>query len=125
MKVNVNLNLYSALGSHDVLSTVLYSDWFILGQAKLLSFFIHLYSGGATSSQINFLGNIQVCHLMRGSVSVYLPSQPYIYLFSCTHTFRSMAVGHILMVHTFCNVHRLHRHDSTHLGLLMSWGALG
>ena len=36
--VNMNVNLYSTLGSHEVLSMVLYSDWFILAQAQLLSF---------------------------------------------------------------------------------------
>ena len=47
--------------------------------------------------------------------------------YSFTHSLiadKSMVVGHVLMDHTFFYVHQSYRHDSTHPGLFMSWGAL-
>ena len=45
---------------------------------------------------------------------------------SYTHSLmadRSMAVGHVPMVHTCFYVHQSHRHDSTYPGIYMSLGA--
>ena len=81
-----------------------FSDQFILAKAKLFFFVIPLYWGGATSSLVNFLESIQVFHLIWGSASLYLPSEPHIYSFHIlTHSYlvgRSVVVGHILTVHT-------------------------
>ena len=77
---------------------VLYSNQFILAKAQLFS--CHSF----IPPQINSLWSIQVCHLMLGSASLYLPSELHIYSFhTLTHSYlvcRSMVVGNILMVHT-------------------------
>ena len=84
----------------------------------------HISWGGATLSQINSLGSIQVCHLIMGNTS-------FSFHLSMQHSFahslmadRSIVVGHILMVHTFFYVQQLYRHDSTHPSHFMSWGTL-
>ena len=90
---------------------------------------IPLYWGGATSSQINSLWSIWVCHLMWGSASIYPPSEPYIYSF---HTFtnsyqvgKSMVVGHILMVHTCSLMCTNHIDMMAHTqAFLKCWGTL-
>ena len=69
---------------------------FWLRPSSLFLPFLYI-KGGATSSQINSLGSIQVCHLMWHSASLYLPSEPCIYTFdTLTHSYlvgRSMVVG--------------------------------
>ena len=89
-----------------------YSDQCILP----LFFVIPFYCGGAISSQNDSQVSIQVCHLMWGSTSLYLPSEPCIYTFhTLTHSYlvgRSMVVGHILTVHT-CSLMCTNHIDTT------------
>ena len=83
---------------------------------------------GATLSQINSLGSIQVCKPHVAQI-LFLQSPsvlPFIHtLIHMVTVDRSMVVGQVPMVHT-CSfyVHQSYRHDSTHPGLFTSWGAL-
>ena len=84
--VNVNVNLYSTLGSNEVLSIVLYSDWFILVKTQLLSFCHSFILRRSHLLRDQPLESIQVCHLMLVSASLSLPSEPHIYSPPCTNT---------------------------------------
>ena len=87
-------------------------------------FVIPLYWGGATSSQINSLGSIHVCHLMWHIASLYLPSEPHIYSFHLlTHSYlvgRSMVVWYIPMIHT-CSLMCTNHIDMTAHSSLSYW----
>ena len=98
------MNLHSSLGSHKVLSMVLYSDWFIVVQVWLLSF-CHSFILKRSHLLLDQLpGSLHICHLILGSASLYLPSEPHIYSLSLTHSYlvgRGMVVGHISTVYTY------------------------
>ena len=72
----------------------------------------------ATPSQINSLVSIQVCkphtYVVNFVSYAFTAIHPLYTIFPIFHAGRSMAVGHVGMVHTmFFSVHLTHRHDCT------------
>ena len=84
----MNVNLYSALGSHKVLSMPLYSDCFILAQAKFFFFlsFLILRMSHLLSDQLPGEHTGLSIHLMCCSASLYpqYGGRPYS---NCPHMF--------------------------------------
>ena len=117
---------FHTLYNHKILSMALYSDQFILPKAQLFSCHSFIFRRSHLLPDQLF-GTIQVCHLMWGSASLFLPSEPHIYSFhTLTHSYlvgRSMVIGHIPMVHAFFNVIYHHRHDGTYPSILNELGS--
>ena len=119
VNTNVNTNLYSALGG----TRSSYQLHFTIAAAKANHHSVSLqYERGATLSQINFLGSIEV----RITFCAVIPSNNHPH---CCHTHtphslmvdRSTVVGHVPMVHMCSFMCTNHIDMIAHTpGLLMS-----